>query len=683
MSSDLDGARSTTLMPECVSGRRRFVAVMSYTALAVFVLGLWWHQASLIDLAYAWKGQSPIQFANRALRPQDYESDFSQGSENMSASLPMMVYPWLAAYCQIPPEITLKGYILVDYAWISLALVLLTRVLRPQAPPIVAVLVTIIVLASDFSKMELARFGTSSGLGLYYCAADGFRLLAVASLVRGRFLAAWILLAAAYTCHPIMGGVGIAFLLGYLAVTPGKFRTRSFILGAVVASLVIGLWTIRVRSLLSPSETTGSVEMWFKTAQMTNFHWFPFLIGVFTTYHDRHFLPLLAFLMLMVHYGFRDQDSKAPPLRSMASGMAALVLLIVLGLLFSMQEISPTLVKMCLHRACLLLITLGLVYVVAGLWKDIVSGAWWQRVGAAVVLMSPFLQRAGFPVAFCFVLAAPGLWRACRLRTGRAEIVTYLAVSGGTVAAVVAYVLAGYVNGTTRAAYVGSRMTIECGLGLGLLLVVLWILSRRFPQAARVFPVAFLVLFACGAMRSARDHPISRGEVPRCRDYLDAQLWARRSTPPNTLFLVDPTIYYGWRDYSQRCSFGNLREWIYSWHYAMDYRNFQQGVERLAAFGIRLDDYLPEHPCLDDSIRCGTALRKAYYEADSAWFSAMVRDYGADYFVMQKQHLDVTRRLDLEKHLHVAYENDHFLIFAGRGPGQRDSPCGGQRLPDR
>ena len=62
-----------------------------------------------------------------------------------------------------------------------------------------------------------------------------------------------------------------------------------------------------------------------------------------------------------------------------------------------------------------------------------------------------------------------------------------------------------------------------------------------------------------------------------CRDYRDTQVWARENTPRDALFLVDPVVRhpgvgYGWRDYSRRSSFGNLREWLYAgWSYSSDH----------------------------------------------------------------------------------------------------------------
>lgn len=661
-------ADATSSNAHAVGGRLGTGTVFAYVALAVFLGGMWCHRAGLVDAVSAWRGQSPIEFAHRALRPQDYQRDYSDAVDLMSASLPMNVYPWLARYCQIRPETTLKGFMLVEHALLALALMSLTRALRPQSPPIVGVLVAIIIMGSDCTRMDLANMGVYSTDGLYYRIADALRLLAVTAMVRGRLLTAWVLLAASFTCHPIMAGVGIAFLLGYMAVTPAKLRTRSFLTGAVLAVLIAALWSLHVGSLVSASTDAESVRIWFKTAQLTNCHWFPVRAGFLTTGHMVHVIPLLALMMLAIHYATRDRQPSSPPLLNVLSGTATLALLTLLGLLFSLQEISPSLVKLCLHRADQLAITLAMVYCVAGLWEDLVRGPSWQPVAAGALLLSPFSISPGFPLAWCLAIVYPSLRDARRFRLGKWESIVLLAMAGCCLAAVLGYAFAGYVpHGNAIAGYLGSRGMFAAACLLAVLLVFVRRPVGRFALSAKAIPAAVLLLMGTWTVRCAGSIPIHLAEMPRCEAYRQAQLWANQNTPPNTLFLVDPTIYYGWREFSERCSFGNLREWTYAWHYAMNYAAFQEGVKRLAAFGIRLDDYLAGAPSVEDEFaQCDTALHGAFYGAGAQWFLTMSQEHRIDYFVMQKPYLKADRRAELKKLLPVAYENDDFLIFAAR-----------------
>ena len=60
--------------------------------------------------------------------------------------------------------------------------------------------------------------------------------------------------------------------------------------------------------------------------------------------------------------------------------------------------------------------------------------------------------------------------------------------------------------------------------------------------------------------------------------------------------MVDPAIYYGWREFSQRSSFGNLREWTYNWANSNDYATYQEGMKRFGEFGVALEPYLHFSP---------------------------------------------------------------------------------------
>ena len=91
------------------------------------------------------------------------------------------------------------------------------------------------------------------------------------------------------------------------------------------------------------------------------------------------------------------------------------------GLAFSVVELSPTLIKLCLPRANGMVVTVALVYAVAGLWDDIRSAPPWRQVVAALVLASPdglmgllFGERfTGHPeivVALCAAMCLFTLW---------------------------------------------------------------------------------------------------------------------------------------------------------------------------------------------------------------------------------------------------------------------------------
>jgi hypothetical protein len=139
--------------------------------------------------------------------------------------------------------------------------------------------------------------------------------------------------------------------------------------------------------------------------------------------------------------------------------------------------------------------------------------------------------------------------------------------------------------------------------------------------------------------------------------YLNAQLWAKQNTPPAALFLVDPTIYYGWRDFSQRSSFGNMREWLHtSWLYDPKKVNYDEGLRRAAEFGFYPPNYLSESPPLNGFVKIDKVVGEHFYSYDADRFREIAKKYSLDYIVMKKD------RLKVRVLLPVAYENEFFVI---------------------
>jgi hypothetical protein len=144
------------------------------------------------------------------------------------------------------------------------------------------------------------------------------------------------------------------------------------------------------------------------------------------------------------------------------------------------------------------------------------------------------------------------------------------------------------------------------------------------------------------------------------KDYLEVQRWARINTEPTALFMVDPTIYYGWRDYSTRSSFGNIREWLHtSWLYDSRETSYREGVRRFNEFGLDLTHYL--YGKKESSIDCFNTLdrdfRKRFYGLPSSRLAEIGATYDVDYFVLKRSELGQSYDFP------VAFENRSYVVF--------------------
>jgi hypothetical protein len=141
------------------------------------------------------------------------------------------------------------------------------------------------------------------------------------------------------------------------------------------------------------------------------------------------------------------------------------------------------------------------------------------------------------------------------------------------------------------------------------------------------------------------------------KNYLRAQLWAKSNTPSDSLFFIDPTICYGWRDFSQRSSFGCIREWLHtSWLYDSKIETYQEGLKRFGELGVNI-------PVIDrfsdpDQVRATIykQVQDKFYMADDSWRKSMSAKYNVDYFVFNSNSINTGMQKVFENNSYVIYK---------------------------
>jgi len=139
----------------------------------------------------------------------------------------------------------------------------------------------------------------------------------------------------------------------------------------------------------------------------------------------------------------------------------------------------------------------------------------------------------------------------------------------------------------------------------------------------------------------------------------------KKNTKKNALFMSDPVHYYGWRDFSQRSSFGNLREWGFgAIAYDPDINNYIEGSKRMKEFGIEIDkittDDIKQFTAFPYEKIFRTKVRDIYYGSDDHWRVNLANKYGIDYFILNKKYVKV------KSSLKTAFENDHYIVLAAK-----------------
>ena len=152
------------------------------------------------------------------------------------------------------------------------------------------------------------------------------------------------------------------------------------------------------------------------------------------------------------------------------------------------------------------------------------------------------------------------------------------------------------------------------------------------------------------------------------QSYLDVQLWAKKNTPTDALFMPDPSRSYGWRDFSERSSFGNLREWGYcAIAYNPDANVYREGIERMRNFEIDAEKVsnrdLRESKTSIYGQKLNKDIRATFYNMRAEQLKEISNKYKIDYVIMNRKYHKPAQQADLLKKFRVVYMNDHFIVF--------------------
>jgi hypothetical protein len=128
--------------------------------------------------------------------------------------------------------------------------------------------------------------------------------------------------------------------------------------------------------------------------------------------------------------------------------------------------------------------------------------------------------------------------------------------------------------------------------------------------------------------------------------------------------MPDPSHHYGWRDFSERSSFGNLREWGYcAIAYTPTFEVGLDGVERMREFGIDIEKITEEDLRHWKSSIYGRKLQKdirsTFYHMEEERIKGLARKYKIDYIVMNKKY----QKAELSA-FNLAYENEDFIVYS-------------------
>lgn len=608
----------------------------------------------------ALSGFSPIHYTDLKLIPENFVSNFRSGVEVYDNSLLMAVYPLLKKYIGISPEITLKGMMIFEYLALFLTSFFLLKELRPRSGVLEVFALWFVFCSSYGLDANLANFGFFLQ-GQFYNFAYFFAIIGILLCLKDRFISATFYFMITVLIHSTIGAMAIFLALFTFLPSPKTIFQKHIFIPFFFLGIGVMVWAFWL--FLHSTASSGAIprDLWVCLTRMGNCHWYPYHLGFLTDDPWRLFIPFLCFLLLLTRY-FPSQNEMAERDKKVLLVLLGALFLTIAGVFISVFFPSPFLIKLALHRTSIFVLFFGWAYLVSGLFQDIKHGTVLEKSMAFTTFLFPFLEKyIAFMLMPTLLLSRSTIKESIK-HPSHSPLKTWIIwLILGTVLFLLG--LKGYAGfSELKVAFIkamGIRWWVYF-LFIFIAFLALEFLEKKNYVVFKKLTVLFLVASTLYGVWVFQWHRLFIGnELERGKDYLETQLWAKNYTPHTALFMVDPIIHYGWRDFSQRSSFGNSREWVHvSWLYDSDERVFREGMNRFSLFKLPIENYLVGFfPAIKGHTKLSRDVENAFYSFDEKWFEDIQRIYGIHYIVMQRE--KIKKQYEFPK----VFENKHFVVF--------------------
>jgi hypothetical protein len=621
-----------------------------------------------IDLVNAWNGWAPPSYVWAWNDAETFlKLDFMQELNlDFGNSLVMRIYPLVYSLLGTEPELTQYIFIFLSAMLYAASLWLLTSTLLPRVSSIVLWLVIGLALLTESANGNLAGFGQANlSLGQAYGVAIPLQIIALALVIRGRLLSVGAVIGLLACVHLTLGAITTAIIAAMLWWKPVAWREwRLWTAGGIVVVCILA-WTFGVVHVGSGSYARMDTSAWVLWMRFANFHWFPFDLGVFTTEHSFRLTPFLALAMLA--WCCPATEMTTSDVRwEWIIGLIVSTFVTIIGLIISLYPVSQLLVMLALHRASGVTLLLLLPIAVLCLARFLERGNAITGAIAAMAIASPFLGTYGVPLFPALALSGFTLYGGRGEELSRRQQVVVISLAVASIGYVVFLVVDGHAH-LLDMAFVGLRDAWLVAASFFTVKIVLGIVGRWRPysgvMAHTVIMILIVVLLWQGVDRNWRSHPNPGVPQAEAKAYLDAQKWARDNTAKDALFMPDPAHTYGWKDYSRRASYGNMRDWTHSvLVYRSDASRFAEGIRRARRLGVDPELYLARaiatseiFPGCTEWTKMYQDIRSAYYRMSGADLLNFARGEGINYFIFQLKYANLLQ-------LNPVYQNAHFAI---------------------
>lgn len=678
------------------------VFLITLLAMSAFA---YYHYASYINLKLAWKGCGPQDYVAQKLYPENFTKDFHSGIMVYDSSILMRMFPAAEKYLSLDTSALLHPYMFFHTLLFGLAVYFLAFALFSNH--FVSFMSAAVCLVGYIPGANLSKFGTGFWsyltFALFYAYANALRIFSIGMFVKKRYFFSFALLALTLYCHFTMGLFVLCAYGVYFLFNLKQLKDKKLLLS--IGAFALTVLPLFLQTFFSAvNDKPGiPVEDWIKYTKMLSCHWYPGLLQIFSRGAKYEFFSLVGILAFWF-FTTRFIDIKENRHKAIFIFTASWLAMSAVGIAVTMLHPVQALVILCLQRSTSLVTFLGTLYLVNYIYGKIKTGGIIGIFAAFWVLGCLFFSYPGLAAGPCLVMFATDL-KNKQLGFTKAWSKPFIAALSYfcLLAAVCVFyaVMASIFNQAKDCFAWPFARKMLVSTWYPFLFFDPWSLHDYFLRGGmfRVHPfllkftvaTAVSTVLALGARKftnhiwrktlvvvlagctfasvwflSNQSYAIWKGrKEPVAKDYLDVQLWAKNNTAKDALFMPDPAHFYGWRDFSRRSSFGNLREWVHTCmvYFPKNIEGCNSGIERLKDFtGYDLREMkIPEAGASGRTLN--RIAKKRHYNISAAERTAFADKYSIDYFILEKAYITPQNYLDSLSQFEVAYQNGSYMVL--------------------
>ncbi len=673
---------------------------------------LTYYSTENIDLKIAFKGYGPQNYVSQKLHPENFKKDFMPKTISVyDNSVVMRIFPILKKNLDIDPSSSVYPYMFIQTLLFLMSIAFLTQTMFKNN--IVTIIALFIVSVSNLTGLNLARFGNGYSsllsLPLFYGYANAFRFFAIAFFLRNKYIWSSLFLVLCVYCHINIGLFATLFIGAYFLYNPKLIFDKKVINAFLMFMILVVPYVIYIISNASIHSGGVPDEAWIKSTKIFGFHWYPITMRMFSGNSATNFFFPLLMLSLFFPIFLRYLNLKEKKNLKIICGCIFCIVLTIFGVIVSEFYPIPFFIKIAFHRSSSLISFFSVLYCINYLYNKINNKSIVVCSLAIYSLLVLFFSKPGLPLLPLIILlhfdikeGSIGCFKLSSKNTNKISNIYYFVY-------VILFLLVSinvceylnYNNWLSNKSwsilwaplqnfnplkyfdfllwggrgYLGKWNIYFFLIIVSILVPLLFgFFNKRNNESKFFFNVCFSIILCLGliTIKEFNGKQVSSWNKKHrniSKNYLDVQLWAKDNTSNKSLFMPDPTHYYGWRDFSQRSSFGNFREWGYCGiAYTSDLFSYKEGLKRMKAFGVGIEKVTYKEMADSESVPYWRVLNKVvrqnYYNMPSNKLKQICEEYKIDYFIMNRKYLSEERANSLFSFAKIAYENDNYKVFS-------------------